>query len=209
VSELRLGRRFARLATNAVLTSPSLWRLFRRPLQLQFDRLAERWDSLQSPQNLRPLEAALGAVSPSPRRALDLGAGNGRSAVAVARFFPDAEVVGVDLSPRMVEEAWRRLPDDLRERVSFRQADAADLPFGDEEFDLVSLANMIPFFDELGRVVAPGGAVALGFSRGAGTPIYVPPERLRRELGRRGFAEFAEFAVADGTALLAHKPERA
>ena len=54
---------------------------------------------------------------------------------------------------------------------------------------------MIPFFDELARVVAPGGAVVFSFSGGAETPIYVPPERLRTELGRRGFADFAEFSA--------------
>ncbi len=64
---------------------------------------------------------------------------------------------------------------------------------------------MIPFFDELARVVAPGGAVIFGFSGGAGTPIYVPFERLRRELGARSFAHFAEFSNGRGMALLARK----
>ena len=39
----------------------------------------------------------------------------------------------------------------------------------------------------------------------ADRPIYVTPERLKEELGRRGFAEFAEFAAGQGTALLARK----
>jgi hypothetical protein len=64
---------------------------------------------------------------------------------------------------------------------------------------------MIPFFDELVRVVARPGFVVFSFSRGAQTPIYVPPETLRRELGARGFDEFAEFAAGDATALLARK----
>ena len=64
---------------------------------------------------------------------------------------------------------------------------------------------MIPFFDELARVTAPGGAVVFSFSGGAETPIYVSSERLRSELGRRNFADFAEFSVGRGTALLARK----
>ena len=64
---------------------------------------------------------------------------------------------------------------------------------------------MIPFFDELARVVAPGGTLVLSFSRGAETPIYVPSDRLRRELGRRGFAEFAEFSADPATALRAKR----
>ena len=64
---------------------------------------------------------------------------------------------------------------------------------------------MIPFFDELARVVAPGGWVLFAFSAGPETPIYVPPERLRAELSVRGFMDFAEFAAGNGTALVARK----
>jgi len=49
----------------------------------------------------------------------------------------------------------------------------------------------------------------VAFSGGAETPIYVPPDRLRRELGRRGFADFADFSTDPGTALLARKGVRA
>jgi hypothetical protein len=64
---------------------------------------------------------------------------------------------------------------------------------------------MIPFFEELGRVTAPGGSVVFSFSAGAETPIYVPPEVLRARLGEQGFTEFADFAVGNGTALTARK----
>jgi hypothetical protein len=64
---------------------------------------------------------------------------------------------------------------------------------------------MIPFFDELARVTAPGGAVVFSFSGGAATPIYVAPARLREELGSRGFTDFADFAAGQGTALVARK----
>jgi hypothetical protein len=45
----------------------------------------------------------------------------------------------------------------------------------------------------------------VAFSGGAGTPIYVRPERLRAELTRRGFSDFADFSTDPGTALLARK----
>jgi SAM-dependent methyltransferase len=199
-----LGRRFARLATNLVVRFPRLWGVFRRPLALQFDRLAPRWDEIRSPGHLAPLEAAL-AEAGRPRRVIDLGTGTGAGAELVARRFPEAEVVGVDLSREMVEEAKRKLPAELSGRVRFEVADSAALPFEDSAFELAVLLNMIPFFDELERVLAPGGQVAFAFSSGAGTPIYVPPERLRVELGRRGFAEFAEFSAGTGTALTARK----
>jgi hypothetical protein len=64
---------------------------------------------------------------------------------------------------------------------------------------------MIPFFDEIARVTAPGGAVVFTFSRGADTPIYVRAERLRNELGKRGFSGFEAFSAGPATALRAHK----
>jgi SAM-dependent methyltransferase len=88
-------------------------------------------------------------------------------------------------------------------------ADASRLPYGAGAFDLVTLQNMIPFFDELARVTAPGGAVLIAFSAGAATPIYVPSDRLREELGRRDFSEFADVSAGRGSAILAWKGARA
>jgi ubiquinone/menaquinone biosynthesis C-methylase UbiE len=200
-----LGRRFARLATNAVLAKPQLWRLVRAPLRRQFDGLAGQWDTILGPDHLETYEAALGALPAPPRRALDVGTGTGAGAFAIARRFPGAEVVGVDLAGGMIEEARRKTPAELQNRVSFEVGDASKLPFPDGSFDLVAHANMIPFFDEVARVVAPGGYVVFSFSGGAQTPIYVPPERLRRELAARNFTDFAELAGGRGTSLLARK----
>ena len=114
-------------------------------------------------------------------------------------------MVGVDLAEDMLAEARRLTPPEVAGRVRFEQADAERLSYPDGSFDLVSLANMIPFFEELARVTAPGGAVVFSFSAGPETPIYVPPEVLRARLGEHGFAEFADFAAGNGTALLARK----
>jgi SAM-dependent methyltransferase len=202
---MQFGRKFARVATNAVVARPGLWRVFRGPIRSQFDRLAPRWDSLRSEEAFAPLHEALDAVSSPPAHVLDLGTGTGLAAFAIARRFPEAEVVGVDVAERMIGEARRNTPHELAGRVRFEQADAAQLAYTDGSFDLVSLVNMIPFFDELERVTAPGGSVVFSFSSGPDTPIWVPPERLRSELGRRGFADFADFEAGGGTALLARK----
>jgi len=202
-----VGRKFARLATNAVVRRPALWRVFRGALRRQFDALAGSWEQIlaANPRHLDALKQALDEIGPPPQRVLDLGTGTGAAAIAVARMFPDAEVVGADLAPAMIDEARRKAPPELADRLRFEVADAARLPYEDGEFELVSLANMIPFFDELARVVAPGGFVLSTFSRGAQTPIYVPFETIRRELGARGFGQFAEFTAGDATSLLARK----
>ena len=206
--EAKLGRRFARVTTNAVVSRPRLWRGFRWLMRAQFDRLAPVWDSMRRTEAFAALERALDALPAAPKRVLDLGTGTGLAAFVAARRFPEAEVVGADLAPKMIEQARRNTPPELAERVRFEQADAAQLPFADGAFDLVQLANMIPFFDELARVTAPSGYVVFSFSAGPETPIWVSPERLRSELGAHGFTDFADFEVEGATALLARKADR-
>ena len=205
----QLGRWFARFTTEQVVRRPRLWPAFRWLTRSQFNRIAPRWDEMRSPDAFAPLEAALAALELTPRRALDLGTGTGRAAFLVARRYPEAEVIGVDLAEDMLAEARRLTPPELEGRVRFEQADAERLSYPDGSFDLVSLANMIPFFAELARVTAPGGAVIFSFSAGPETPIYVPPEVLRTRLAEHGFTEFADFAAGNGTALSARKESAA
>ena len=155
---------------------------------------------------LRPIDAALAAVPDPPGSVLDLGTGSGAVARLAAARWPDAEVTGADVSPQMVEEARRRA---TSERERYEVADASKLQFADGAFELVALNNMIPFFDELVRVVAPGGHVAIAYSMGDRTPIYVPSPRVRAELERRGLVVLLEQATGPGLSLLAERPETA
>jgi SAM-dependent methyltransferase len=196
------GQRFARVVTDIVVRWPALWRILRLPMRAQFDKLAPVWEGIRMPDTLAPVEAGLDALASPPRRVLDLGTGTGAVARLVAERFPEAEIVGADMAPQMIEEA-RRVTDSPR--ITYQVADAQKLPFADGAFDLVTLGNMIPFFGELARVVKPGGRVLIAYSAGDETPIYVPNDRLRAELGRRGFAEFAELSAGRGTSLLAVK----
>jgi SAM-dependent methyltransferase len=194
------GQRFARFATDVVVRRPFLWRVFRAPLRRTFDRLAPVWDEMRMPEAFAPVEAALAALPEEPRSVLDLGTGTGSVAQVVAERFPVAQVTGVDVSPKMIDVARAK-----GTRVRFEVADAERLPYDDDAFDLVTLGNMIPFFDELARVTATDGYVLFAFSGGDQTPIYVPFERLRAELASRGFADFADFSAGRGTAFLARK----
>jgi ubiquinone/menaquinone biosynthesis C-methylase UbiE len=203
-----VGRKFARVATVVAVRNPRLWRFFRPLMRRQFDAIASEWDTMRDPDHLAPYERALQAVDPAPTRALDLGTGTGQGAFAIARRFPAAEVIGADLSERMLAQARSKTPPGLGGRIRFERADASRLPYADGSFELVAHANMIPFFDELARVLAPGGQALFAFSGGAETPIYVATERLREELSRRGFAEFADITEGKGSGLLARKVDR-
>jgi ubiquinone/menaquinone biosynthesis C-methylase UbiE len=198
---LTAGQRFARLATDVTVRWPRLWPLFRPVIRWQFERLAPVWDQTLSPDGDRLLDEALARV-PEASLALDVGTGTGRGAEAIVDRFPDARVTGVDVSPGMIEEARRRVPG-----ASFELGDASNLPFDDGSFDLVTHTNMIPFLDQVTRVLRPGGWTLFVYTNGADTPIYVRPELLRQELERRGFTEFADVAVGRGTAVLARRGE--
>jgi ubiquinone/menaquinone biosynthesis C-methylase UbiE len=198
--------RFARFVTQVVVRVPWLWRLFRPALTRTFDRLAPTWDSRSVDQfRLGAIALALDAVEPPPQTVLDLGTGSGSVARQAAARWPDAEITGADVSAGMVEEARRRATS-ARQRYDI--ADASRLPYADGAFELVALNNMIPFFDELARVTARGGRVAIAFSRGPETPIWVPLDRVSAELEKRNFVHITTFSNGLGQSLLARKNDQ-
>jgi SAM-dependent methyltransferase len=197
-------QRLIRLMTALTVRVPGMWRLLRGPMRANFDGLAAQWDGVRtSGDRLLPMQAALEAIPGNAARVLDVGTGTGAAARLAAERWPDAEVTGVDLSPKMVAEA-RRLATSERQRYAV--ADSTTLPFPDAHFDVVLLNNMIPFFDEIARVAAPGAYVAVAYALGPRTPIYVPLARVRAELERRGLEHVRDLRAGVGEALLAHRP---
>lgn len=146
-------------------------------------------------------------------RVLDVGCGIGGPARTLASDF-DCDVVGVD-----VVEEYCRAATLFTERVGvtdnvrFQHGNALDLPFGDEEFDVVwfehSLLNIEAkegAVEEASRVLRPGGRLALYeiCAGSGGEPVFpVPwasdgslshldsPEQLREIVLDRGFDEVA------------------
>ncbi|HEY2326333.1 MAG TPA: class I SAM-dependent methyltransferase [Gaiellaceae bacterium] len=198
--------KLARWTTNVVTRVPFLWRVMGGALTRRFDELSTDWESKRlSPEHLVSFNAALDRIGTPPRQILDLGTGTGAAARAMAKRWPDAQILGIDASQGMIREARSRASS---ARETYELADASALDLADGAFDLVAMVNMIPFYDELARVTAPGGTLVAAYSRGADTPIYVPLERFRRELERRGFTQIAEIAAGAGVSLLAVKGDR-
>ena len=104
----RLGRSYARFATNVAVRFPRLWPLVRPLVRKQFDVLAPVWDTMRSPDAFAPVEAALATVDGPVEAALDVGTGTGSAALLIADRFPEARVVGVDIAPEMVERARQK-----------------------------------------------------------------------------------------------------
>lgn len=183
--EQRIGRALNQLIARA----PWLWPLIRWPMRKFFSDKALGWDlrtSAGSSEHLAALAGATLHVTPSPERALDIGCGTGAATLFLAREFPQARVRGIDISPEMIDAAITKVGLDPEGRVAFKVGDAAAIPYADDSFDLVAQLNMPPFFDEIVRVVRPGGHVVIAASYGDQTPFYTPGKLLDWKLRQRG-----------------------
>src|SRR5579863_9982814 len=141
-----------------------------------FGRIAPRYDLLNHLLSLdvdkvwrRRVARRFSAMLDNPAaRVLDLCCGTGDLALAFRKEAPDgAEIVGSDFAPEMLERA-RAKAAATGAGVTFMEADALALPFGEGSFDLVScsfgfrnLANYERGLLEIFRVLKPGGVAAI------------------------------------------------
>ena len=140
------------------------FRLYSAPSAGIYDSLATRFLG----GFFRQVARETGEIRPRGR-ILDVGAGPGRLAVALARTYTDIRIVGVDPSPEMVERARETSKRaGLDDRVSFEQGNAVALPFPDASFDdVLSTLSMHHWPDparglaEVYRVLRPGGVARI------------------------------------------------
>ena len=201
-----LVRTLGRAVNSAVARFPWSWRLFSGPVRRFFDSVAVGWDERvrsDSPEYLEPLVAALDRLEGSPGRILDIGTGTGAAALELADRYPDAEVVGIDVSAEMVAQAKAKAAD-RSAPVRFLVADIAG--FEDEEgFDLIAMLNMPPFFDRVVALLRSEGFVVNASSFGSRTPFFTPPALLERGFERRGVRTVVVGQVGLGTYYLARR----
>lgn len=123
------------------------------------------------------LDAAIAAAAPSRHfRALDIGCGAGGTTLALAEVRPDADIIGIDLSPTLIEVARERLAaaalprrwepsapgqsldnpqrppaqahDGIGEGITFLTADVATTARDHGPFDLLYSRHGVMFFDD-------------------------------------------------------------
>ena len=114
--------------------------------------------------SLGPILVGACQVRPGDR-VLDVAAGTGNAAIPAAEA--GASVVASDLTPELLETG-RREAERRGTTLEWREADADNLPFGDNEFDTVMSCLGVMFApfhqataDELIRVCRPGGTIGL------------------------------------------------
>jgi ubiquinone/menaquinone biosynthesis C-methylase UbiE len=131
-----------------------------------YDGLEGIWERGAVEMGLRTLAAGNGEV------VLEIGFGTGHALVSLARSVgPDGCVYGVDLSPRMLALARRRLEAErLAQRVRLFNADALALPIADGSCDAIFMSFVLELFDtpeipavlrECARTLRPGGRICV------------------------------------------------
>jgi ubiquinone/menaquinone biosynthesis C-methylase UbiE len=84
-------------------------------------------------------QALIDAIQVKPRRILDLGCGTGSTTLMLKQAFPEAEVIGLDLSPYMLVRAEDKAKSENLE-INWLHGNAEKTGFADASFDLVTAA---------------------------------------------------------------------
>jgi SAM-dependent methyltransferase len=133
----------------------------------QWAAVAERYGAGWKQANAPDLGWLVAALDPAPTdQALDVGTGGGHAAFALAPAV--ASVAAIDPTPEMLAVASRLAAERGIANVSFTRATADALPFPDASFDVAISRFSVhhwpqpgPAFREIGRVLRPGGRLAL------------------------------------------------
>ena len=131
----------------------------------QYDDYDETNEALIAPFGAAMFAAA--ELQPG-ERVLDVGCGHGRSTVEAAeRVAPGGRVVGIDISPAMLQPAYLHVAAAAVDNVALVEADAQVHPFDAASFDVVISRFGLMFFEDpeaafanLARALRSGGRLA-------------------------------------------------
>jgi ubiquinone/menaquinone biosynthesis C-methylase UbiE len=114
-------------------------------------------------------QSLVDAIQCKPRRILDLGCGTGSTTLLLKKAFPQAEVIGLDLSPYMLVVADRKATEAGLE-IQWRHGKAEQTGFPDASFDLVTASLLFHetpstisqvILQECFRLLTTGGEVLI------------------------------------------------
>lgn len=160
------------------------------PIATMFDRISPSYDQLNHllSMNIDKVwrkKTAKEVAKSHPETILDLATGTADLAIALAKSNPQAHIVGMDISEKMMEIGKEKAKQQgLESQIELQLGDATSLPFGDNSFDAVTVGFGVRNFEnreqglsEIHRVLKPNGhAVILEFSM----PETFPMKQLYR-----------------------------
>jgi len=160
------------------------------PIATMFDRISPKYDALNhllsfNIDKVWRRKTAREVAKRQPATILDLATGTADLAIALAKRNPQAHIVGMDISEKMLEIGKRKVAKQkMDSQIELRIGNAANLPFEDNTFDAVTVAFGVRNFEDLDkglseihRVLKPNGrAVILEFSM----PEHFPVKQLYR-----------------------------
>lgn len=147
----------------------------------------------------RPQMLALEQAAIQPQdKVLEVAVGAGGILVEIVRRVDPANpVCGIDVSPKMLAKARRRVTKSGHSNIDLREADARSIPFPDSTFDMLFnsyMFDLLPLKDmplvlgEFHRVLKPGGRLVLVNMSKADGSQRTWWERLYQRLPRTGAA---------------------
>jgi SAM-dependent methyltransferase len=111
---------------------------------------SEKWKAKSAAMGRDVTEALVEYARPTPgMKVLDLASGTGEPAISLAaRIGSEGRVTALDLSSDLLEIATQRAQQRGLTNFSTQQADAHQLPFPDQNFDLVTSRFGVMFFED-------------------------------------------------------------
>jgi demethylmenaquinone methyltransferase/2-methoxy-6-polyprenyl-1,4-benzoquinol methylase len=155
------------------------------PIAAMFDRISSKYDALNhllsfNIDKVWRRKTAKAVAKHHPQTILDLATGTADLAIAIAEHNPQAHIIGMDISEKMLEIGKEKVAKKgLANAIELRIGDATSLPFKDNTFDAVTVAFGVRNFEdlekglsEIHRVLKPNGeAFILEFSMPERFPI--------------------------------------
>tara|TARA_Y100000588_G_C14175632_1_gene891214 strand:- start:547 stop:1260 length:714 start_codon:yes stop_codon:yes gene_type:complete len=101
-------------------------------------------------------------------KVLDVATGTGDLSIEILSAYPGSEIIGLDISPKMLAVAQRKIDKKKLNGYTLIEGDAENLPFEDSSFDCVTIAYGLrnlgspkKGLEEFNRVLKDGGKLAV------------------------------------------------
>ncbi len=145
----------------------------KKEVQENYDKISKFYDYTEGIFEKKHIDMALRCLDIKQGEVvLEIGFGTGNALIKMAEYVgKSGAVYGIDISPKMVEVAYRKIKNKLPlGRIKLTCGDAVKLPYSANKFDVAFLSFTLELFDtpeipeilkEVKRVLKPGGRLGI------------------------------------------------